>query len=84
MRVAVIVPMMKAVVFPAESLALSENVPLKEFPSADKVTASMIRIGPKGQRGRYIASIENLPETFHRVQIAISSVNAASSARAMK
>jgi hypothetical protein len=48
MRVAVIVPMMKAVVFPAGSVALSENVPLKESPSADKVTASMIRVGPAG------------------------------------
>ena len=47
-RVPVIVPMMKAVVFPVVSVALSENVPLREFPSADKVTASMIRVGPVG------------------------------------
>lgn len=48
-RVPVILPTMMAVAPPVASVALSQNVLLKEFPSADKATASMIRVGPEGQ-----------------------------------
>jgi type IV secretory pathway protease TraF len=48
MRVPAIVPMMVAVGFPAGSVALSQNVPLTEFPPADTVIFSMIRVGPVG------------------------------------
>ena len=50
MRVAVIVPMMKAVVFPAGSVALSENVPLKEFPSRSEEHTSALLAPPNHRK----------------------------------